>query len=69
MEQLDGAVAVVTGGGNGIGRAMDPEAVGQLAVDGVRRGDFVIMTHVPGRELVEQRSQDIRAAFDALDAG
>ncbi|HEY3671872.1 MAG TPA: SDR family NAD(P)-dependent oxidoreductase [Acidimicrobiia bacterium] len=47
---------------------MDPEAVGQLALDGIRRGDFVIMTHAPVREIADQRSQDLLDAFDALDS-
>jgi NAD(P)-dependent dehydrogenase (short-subunit alcohol dehydrogenase family) len=46
---------------------MDPEAVGRLAVDGVRRGDFVIMTHAPVRDIADQRTQDVVAAFDVLD--
>jgi NAD(P)-dependent dehydrogenase (short-subunit alcohol dehydrogenase family) len=47
---------------------MDPEAVGELAVDGMRRGDFVIMTHPPVRDIADQRANDILAAFEALDA-
>jgi hypothetical protein len=47
---------------------MDPEAVGQLAVDGMRRGDFVIMTHAAVREIADQRAQDLLDAFDALDS-
>ena len=43
---------------------MDPEAVGELAVDGVRRGDFVIMTHASVREIADQRAQDVTDAFD-----
>jgi NAD(P)-dependent dehydrogenase (short-subunit alcohol dehydrogenase family) len=45
---------------------MDPEAVGQLAVDGMRRGDFVIMTHGSVREIADQRARDVVDAFDAL---
>lgn len=47
---------------------MDPEAVGALAVEGVRRGDFVIMTHASVREIADQRAQDVLDAFDAFDA-
>ena len=32
---------------------MDPEAVGELAVAGVRRGDFVIMTHPSVRGIAD----------------
>ena len=45
---------------------MDPEAVGELAVEGVRRGDFVIMTHASVREIADQRARDVVDAFDAL---
>ena len=45
---------------------MDPEAVGALAVEGVRRGDFVIMTHASVREIADQRARDVLDAFDAL---
>jgi NAD(P)-dependent dehydrogenase (short-subunit alcohol dehydrogenase family) len=47
---------------------MDPEAVGELAVAGVRRGDFVIMTHAPVRDIADQRTQDVLAGFDGLPA-
>jgi len=45
---------------------MDPEDVGQLAVDGMRRGDFVIMTHPPVREIADARHRDVVDAFDHL---
>ena len=45
---------------------MAPEDVGTLAVEGMRRGDFVIMTHPPVREIADRRAQDIADAFDAL---
>jgi len=47
---------------------MDPDAVGQLAVEGMRRGDFVIMTHPSVRAIAEQRARDVLDAFDALDS-
>ncbi len=46
-------------------RGMEPEEVGRRAVEGVRRGDFIIVTHPPVRELVEERTAEILAAFDA----
>lgn len=46
-------------------RGMEPEEVGQRAVEGIRRGDFMIVTHPPVRELVEERTAEILAAFDA----
>jgi len=37
-----------------------------LAIEGMRRGDFVIMTHPPVRKIADARAQDIIDAFDAL---
>jgi NAD(P)-dependent dehydrogenase (short-subunit alcohol dehydrogenase family) len=45
----------------------DPELIGELAVEGVRRDDFVIMTHAPVREVADRRARDIDDAFAALD--
>jgi hypothetical protein len=36
------------------------------AVAGMRRGDFVIMTHGSVREIADQRARDVVVAFDAL---
>jgi NAD(P)-dependent dehydrogenase (short-subunit alcohol dehydrogenase family) len=47
---------------------MDPETVGTLAVEGMRRGDFVIMTHAPVREVADARHRDVVAAFDAMSS-
>jgi NAD(P)-dependent dehydrogenase (short-subunit alcohol dehydrogenase family) len=47
---------------------MAPEDVGTLAVDGMRRGDFLIMTHAPVREIADARARDVVDAFEALDA-
>jgi NAD(P)-dependent dehydrogenase (short-subunit alcohol dehydrogenase family) len=47
---------------------MDPVEVGELAVAGMRRGDFLIMTHASVRQLTDARAEDVAAAFDALDA-
>jgi NAD(P)-dependent dehydrogenase (short-subunit alcohol dehydrogenase family) len=46
-------------------RGMDPDEVGERAVEGMVRGDFLIVTHPPVRELVEERMSEILAAFDA----
>jgi short-subunit dehydrogenase len=43
---------------------MDPDEVGRRAVDGIRAGAFYIVTHPPVRELVEERTAEILAAFD-----
>jgi NAD(P)-dependent dehydrogenase (short-subunit alcohol dehydrogenase family) len=44
---------------------MDPDEVGRKAVDGIRAGAFYIVTHPPVRELVEERTAEVLAAFDA----
>jgi hypothetical protein len=44
---------------------MDPDEVGRRAVEGMRQRDFYIVTHPPVRELVEERTAEILAAFDA----
>jgi NAD(P)-dependent dehydrogenase (short-subunit alcohol dehydrogenase family) len=43
----------------------DPADIGRAAVEGIRRGDFYIVTHPPVREIVAERSAEILAAFDA----
>jgi NAD(P)-dependent dehydrogenase (short-subunit alcohol dehydrogenase family) len=47
---------------------MDPLAVGRRVVEGVRRGDFFILTHPEVRALVEQRYRELLDAFDALES-
>ena len=44
---------------------LDPDEVGRLTVEGVRRGDFYIVTHPPVREIVQERCAEILGAFDA----
>jgi hypothetical protein len=44
---------------------LDPADVGRAAVEGIRRGDFYIVTHPPAREIVAERAAEILAAFDA----
>jgi NAD(P)-dependent dehydrogenase (short-subunit alcohol dehydrogenase family) len=44
---------------------MDPAEVGRRTVDGIRRGDFYIVTHPPVIELVDERATELTAAFAA----
>lgn len=46
---------------------MAPEAVGRIAVDGMRDGDFFIITHSHIREYVEQRAHQLASALDKAD--
>jgi NAD(P)-dependent dehydrogenase (short-subunit alcohol dehydrogenase family) len=43
---------------------LDPADIGRAAVEGIRRGDFYIVTHPPVREIVAERAAEIMAAFD-----
>ncbi len=43
---------------------MDPDEVGRIAVAGVERNDFLILTHPEVRALAEERSQTVLGAFD-----
>jgi NAD(P)-dependent dehydrogenase (short-subunit alcohol dehydrogenase family) len=47
---------------DGIG--LSPDEVGTRVVQGIERGDFYIVTHPPVREIVEERAEEILAAFD-----
>jgi NAD(P)-dependent dehydrogenase (short-subunit alcohol dehydrogenase family) len=47
------------------GLGLEPEDVGRRAVEGIKRGDFYIVTHPPVRQLVEERAAELLAAFDA----
>lgn len=44
---------------------MDPDEVGRLAVAGIRRGDFFILSHPRVRPIVEARYKELLASFDA----
>jgi len=46
---------------------MDPDEVGRIAVDGIIRKDFLIVTHPEVRAIADERSREVAAAFDALD--
>lgn len=51
-----------------MGDAMDPDVAGRIAVDGIRDGDFFIVTHPYIREFVETRYREASAALDKADA-
>lgn len=46
---------------------MDPELVGRIAVDGLKDGDFFIITHSHIREFVENRERQLACALDKAD--
>jgi NAD(P)-dependent dehydrogenase (short-subunit alcohol dehydrogenase family) len=43
---------------------MDPDEVGRIAVAGVERNDFLILTHPEVRAVAEERSRTVLEAFD-----
>jgi NAD(P)-dependent dehydrogenase (short-subunit alcohol dehydrogenase family) len=47
------------------GLGLQPDDVGNRVVEAIERGDFYIVTHPPVRELVEERTAELLAAFDA----
>ena len=46
--------------------AMDADEVGRIAVAGILRKDFYILTHPQVRAVAEERGREVIAAFDAL---
>jgi len=48
-------------------RGMDPLEVGRIAIEGVERGDFWIMTHGEVRQIAEMRHRGVMEAFDRLE--
>ena len=46
---------------------MDPAEIGQRVVEGIQRGDFLIVTHAHPRRFAEERGQEVLAAFDARE--
>jgi NAD(P)-dependent dehydrogenase (short-subunit alcohol dehydrogenase family) len=44
---------------------MDPDEVGRIAVAGIERNDFLILTHPEVRLIAEERSRTVLGAFDA----
>jgi len=46
------------------GLGMPADEVGRRVVAGVAAGDFHIMTHGPVREMVDERYEEMRAAFE-----
>ncbi|MWA07028.1 SDR family NAD(P)-dependent oxidoreductase [Actinomadura sp. LD22] len=61
-ERFGGAI---TPARDGAQHGMDPDEVGRRAVEGIRRGDFYIVTHPPVIELAKERWLEISAAFAA----
>ncbi len=47
---------------------MDPEEVGRMTVEGIKRGDYYIITHSNIRELVDKRHREASLALDRTDA-
>jgi hypothetical protein len=43
---------------------MDPDEVGRLAVEGMKRGDFYIVTHPHNRDYIVERYEEILRAYD-----
>jgi NAD(P)-dependent dehydrogenase (short-subunit alcohol dehydrogenase family) len=43
---------------------MDPDEVGRIAVAGIERNDFLILTHPEVRAIAEERATTVLAAFD-----
>ena len=44
---------------------MDPDEVGRIAVAGMARNDFLILTHPEVRAIAEERARTVLGAFDA----
>lgn len=44
---------------------MDPDDVGRLAVAGIRRNEFIILTHPEVRAVADERCRTVLGAFDA----
>jgi NAD(P)-dependent dehydrogenase (short-subunit alcohol dehydrogenase family) len=43
---------------------VDPDEVGRLAVEGIKRGDFYIVTHPHNRDYIVERYDEILEAYD-----
>jgi hypothetical protein len=73
MEQLAGHVHIAPPGTGRSGSAGPHRRrarrawarIRRTSVEGIRRGDFYIVTHPPVREIVAERSAEILAAFAA----
>ncbi len=48
-----------------LANGMDPDEVGRIAVAGIQRGDFFVLSHPKVRAIVEARYRELVAAFDA----
>ena len=47
---------------------MNPDDVAQMTLDGIRRGDEIIITHTHIRDMIDQRYARLSAAMDNTDA-
>ena len=47
---------------------MDPDEVGEMTVEGIKNGDYYIITHANIRQLIEKRYRGAIAAMDKTDA-
>jgi len=45
---------------------LDADYVGRLAVEGVKRGDFLVLTHPEVRAIADARAREVSSAFDAM---
>lgn len=46
---------------------MDPDEVGRMTVEGIKNGDYYIITHSNIRELIDKRHREASAAMDKTD--
>ncbi len=51
------------------GRALEPEDVGTLVIEGLRRGDFYLITHPEMLPIVRERHARIERAFEKASSG
>jgi NAD(P)-dependent dehydrogenase (short-subunit alcohol dehydrogenase family) len=67
-QHLGGPIDMTEASAGLMERGMEPALVARLAFDGVAREAFVIPTHPHSRAYAEERSNEVRDAFDHLDA-
>jgi NAD(P)-dependent dehydrogenase (short-subunit alcohol dehydrogenase family) len=64
-DRFGGAIEVERRASTPSGIGLLPDEIGERVVRGIRQSDFYIVTHPPVREIVEERADEILAAFDA----